>query len=489
MKKILKEELSRILELSHYNKGKTISEQDTKVTGIIDKIFGKKDEPKKADLVSDDVKEFYSNLEKAANEGGLSEQKRGDMTYQKGVESLQIGLILLGYELPNHGVDGLFGPETAKAVSKFKEEHLKGELKESVSVVSSGGNLIGKPNQGTHNASDWQSANAWDVAAPEGTKVYSISSGIVNNVRQGTGGLIKSGNKKIYGDQISIKSQDGKPDVFYTHIETNLNKGDKVNVGDIIGTIMKYGGIPTHVHIGLSYGNLSDYSTLKAANGGDLDSKSEGDTKATPEMINKMIELLKQKNIKSEDIKKHIDTVVTGGGAFLSDLDLSKEYGKKAYAEICQKFIDTRSSNLLGITGEMIKKGAVMAFEKYKKYIPPELAMAQLTSEGGFSKNPNARPIRTKNPFNVGNTDSGKNIYEASVQDGINRYFDLMARNYIGNGKTAADLMTNFVNKKGLRYATAPNYEKSVSTIAKQVSNIGQPIYAAYQSKINSNIA
>jgi hypothetical protein len=49
----------------------------------------------------------------------LSVEEVGSMEYKKSVESLQIGLILLGYELPRFGVDGLFGPETEKAVDKF----------------------------------------------------------------------------------------------------------------------------------------------------------------------------------------------------------------------------------------------------------------------------------------------------------------------------------------------------------------------------------
>ena len=79
---------------------------------------------KKADLVSPDVEDFYKNLETAKMEGGLSKQLKKDLTYQKGVESLQIGLELLGYKLPMYGVDGLFGPETASSVKKFNKENL-----------------------------------------------------------------------------------------------------------------------------------------------------------------------------------------------------------------------------------------------------------------------------------------------------------------------------------------------------------------------------
>jgi len=40
---------------------------------------------------------------------GLTQQS-GGITYQKEVESMQIGLVILGYDLPVHGIDGLFGP-------------------------------------------------------------------------------------------------------------------------------------------------------------------------------------------------------------------------------------------------------------------------------------------------------------------------------------------------------------------------------------------
>ena len=53
----------------------------------------------------------------------LFQQRVGSMEYQTDVESVQIGLMLLGYNLPLHGVDGLFGPETAKAVNQYKKDN------------------------------------------------------------------------------------------------------------------------------------------------------------------------------------------------------------------------------------------------------------------------------------------------------------------------------------------------------------------------------
>ena len=76
------------------------------------------DDEDKADEVTGEVNDFFKSLE-VSKEDGLSVEEIGSMEYKKSVESLQIGLILLGYELPRFGVDGLFGPETEKAVDKF----------------------------------------------------------------------------------------------------------------------------------------------------------------------------------------------------------------------------------------------------------------------------------------------------------------------------------------------------------------------------------
>ncbi len=277
--------------------------------GFLDSLFGKKDE-KKADIVEPDVQKFFDTLQKSSEGDGISQQERGSMTFQKEVETMQIGLILLGYELPRFGVDGLFGPETAAAVNKFTSEKVgedtKTSVTEAVKLVSQGGGLIGKPGHGTHNASDWQSGNAWDVTGPVGAEVYSITNGVVDRVKKASGGLIRSGVKKIYGDQVSVKSNDGKPDIFYTHIDSVVNQGDSVKEGDVIGTIMQINGIPSHVHVGVSSGNLSDLAAgLTNATGGMTGGSSGTLTIAKPEMFKKLIELLKERGVKSSDIQQY----------------------------------------------------------------------------------------------------------------------------------------------------------------------------------------
>jgi len=132
-------------------------------------------------------------------------------------------------------------------------------------------------------------------------------------------------------------------------------------------------------------------------------------------------------------------------GEFLQ-LDLNKPEDFKKYQEIADKFISTRSSNLLGINGTMMANAAKKAYS-----------------------DPNARPIKTKNPFNVGNYDDGTNVFHNSVESGIQAYYDLIAKNYLTGNRTASDLLKNFVNSGGLRYASK-GYESKVSKIAGEVS-------------------
>ena len=324
MKKTLLEEVSRIHTLTYG----TLSEN------LIDKIFGTSssdgakegEDPKKADTVKDDLSNFYETLEKAAGGEGITQQEKGSMSFKNEVESMQIGLKLLGYELPNYGIDGLFGPETAAAVQKFTNEYVTGDsgktINEAVSLVGSSSGIIGRPRQGTHSAPGWANNNAWDVAAPVGTDVRSLTSGTVSAVKKGDGTMKKDGVKKIYGDQIKVQSNGG-PDVFYTHIEGTVNQGDNVKEGDVIGKIMTLPGMPSHVHVALSYGNLADYATgLSNATGGSGSASSGGSSsltmvKASKEMLLKMIELLKAKNITKEDISKLTNAAKVGlrGGA------------------------------------------------------------------------------------------------------------------------------------------------------------------------------
>ena len=149
-----------------------------------------------------------------------------------------------------------------------------------------------------------------------------------------------------------------------------------------------------------------------------------------------------------------------------TNLDLNTVDGFRKYERICQSFINDRNPSA-GITGRMMAECAKQNLSN--GYVPPELALAQLSLEGGLSKDPKARPIRTNNPFNVGNVDSGKNKPFPSKKDGVCAYYNLMSTSYLVGGKNPEDLITNFVNTKGNRYASANEYEIKLKKIIDSI--------------------
>jgi len=306
MKKLLIEQLKRIHRLNYGNK---VLEE-----GFLDNILGKNekkiDDPKKADLVSNDVKDFFSTLEKASSGGGISQQEKGSMTFQKEVESMQIGLVILGYELPKHGIDGLFGPETASAVTKFINDNLKKQEVNEVTLSSP----IGQTSVNSPYGPRWGRKHAGvDLKADSGTQVKSPLDGEVIDAE------IRADD---CGGTIYIKHADGYKTRYCHCKQINVKKGDIIKKGDVIGLS---GGSSKDIGRGRSDGAHLHFEVYKDGKVVDpmehLGSEvgefvggksSEKMISATPEMLNKLIELLKQKGIKSEDIKKHIDQSVSG---------------------------------------------------------------------------------------------------------------------------------------------------------------------------------
>ena len=321
MKKTLIEELERIHSITYANR---INEEE----GFLDKILKrtglKKDDPKKADFVSDDVTEFFKTLQTAVESEGINQQQKGSMKFQKNVESMQIGLILLGYELPKFGVDGLFGPETGMAVDKFIKEKLQSEEKINEETLSS---PVGKtsvnspfgPRGGrTHYGVDLKSSSGSQIKSPLDGEV--VDAAIRADACGGT---------------IAIKHNDGIKTRYCHCKQINVKVGDKVNKGDVIGLS---GGADGDIGKGRSDGAHLHFEVYKDGKIVDpkpyLGSEVEGGggkslntpmTKATPEMLKKLIDLLKERGVSSEDLKKHIDKTINVNTEGLADENFYKK--------------------------------------------------------------------------------------------------------------------------------------------------------------------
>ena len=417
------------------------------------------DDPSKADYVEGDVRKFFNDL-KSINEP-ISQQKLGSMLYQKNVELVQIGLVLLGYELPRHGIDGLFGPETADAVKKYKSDNniLSEEFIPGIDEMvwnkmpwgMNDGNKVDGIQWSGHNTHIHFGFTTPDTAIKVIEKALSL-------------GLRASENPYTTGVDNGVHTVDS----FHGKTFEGDFNGKKLGKGlDVSGDPNKMGELFNWVSTEL--GNGDSVSMEKPTTESNVETVS-------PEMIQSMVTKLELKGVTKEQLDKLVDKVSTGGGDIFTDVDLTTEEGFKQYSKICDLFIRTRQPNLLGITGDMLAEGAKSAFQKYYKYVPPELALAQLAAEGGIGNNDaKSRPIITKNPFNISNTETASKTF-ATVQDGINEYFNLISRRYVGRGKTSNDLIYNFIDKNNQRYATAETYEKVVSSIAKQVNQIAKKV-------------
>lgn len=62
-----------------------------------------------------------------------------------------------------------------------------------------------------------------------------------------------------------------------------------------------------------------------------------------------------------------------------------------------------------------------------------------------------------------------KNYRYPHPDDSIEPYLRLLRESYLVNGKTESDLLINYVNKHGQRYATYPHYEKQMVSIMKRI--------------------
>jgi peptidoglycan hydrolase-like protein with peptidoglycan-binding domain len=300
----LQEELKRIHEITYGNK--TVNEQF--MSKLLNKIgIGKKvDDPKKADLVSDDVNEFYKTIEDSIQSGGFTQQSKGGYEFQKGVESMQIGLILLGYELPKYGVDGLFGPETANAVRRFKNDNLKQNVNETANMLRDTLDDLGYKEKGSELTSGGDVNN----------NITSIVSQILKNYKETNPNVVvtvTAGNDNFH-KKVGYKSSHSTGNA----IDVTISPYNSKNASDFIKILNNTKNQNSGFNFIDEYTNPSKASTgghFHLQYGGKSTSGGGSIETATPEMLSKLLELLKSRNLKSDDLKKYVDPVISITGA------------------------------------------------------------------------------------------------------------------------------------------------------------------------------
>lgn len=110
------------------------------------------------------------------------------------------------------------------------------------------------------------------------------------------------------------------------------------------------------------------------------------------------------------------------------------------------------------ISAEAIASAAI----KYD--IPFEFILAVGQLESRFLTDPKARRgSQTKSLFSVGLYDDGRNIrtYD-NVNSSVDDFAKLIRNNYLGDNKNIDDLLDDFVNLEGNRYASNINYENQI---------------------------
>lgn len=286
----------------------------------------------------------------------------------------------------------------------------------------------------------------YNKMADEMINPYSMQNalGMVNNVVDGFN------NRKAYNDNLDRQRQNYSTDDLYQVTGNNATTKGQYDMNGIfvpnkIGGALSFTGM--NQKYGMAEGGIATDRTSMSF------IPSELSTVASP-FINMEQPVF--------DYAAPPTAAVANSADAKANFSLSADF--EDYAQKAQKYLD-RTAPGTDVRGVDLAGAAQAAYEKHGKLVPVELALAQMTQEGYLANGskPN-KPQRTKNPFNVGNTDSGSVVNHNSVQSGIQAYYDLMATKYLKT-KSPEELLQNFTNGAGSRYATSPKYEKSLRNI------------------------
>lgn len=166
-----------------------------------------------------------------------------------------------------------------------------------------------------------------------------------------------------------------------------------------------------------------------------------------------------------EDFKQEVNTM---GYSDMLNIFEKESYNKifDEYEKNANKYLNRDIFKGTPITGEMLRLSAEKTYNKHKVIVPLELALAQAQMESSMGRTGRSPK---NNPYNVGEYDSHTYLKFGSTQKGIDAYYNLIAKDYLNN-KKLDDLLNNFVNKDGNRYASDSLYEEKVKSQINYIS-------------------
>jgi hypothetical protein len=112
------------------------------------------------------------------------------------------------------------------------------------------------------------------------------------------------------------------------------------------------------------------------------------------------------------------------------------------------------------ITGDILSNSAKNTYDSTGIIIPLELVLAQAHWESNLGR---AGRTPKTNPFNIGEYDNITVMRFNSTHEGVQAYYDLIANRYL-RCKTIDELLNNFTDCDGFRYATSKTYENSIQS-------------------------
>jgi len=113
------------------------------------------------------------------------------------------------------------------------------------------------------------------------------------------------------------------------------------------------------------------------------------------------------------------------------------------------------------LNGDILSLCAINAYDSTGILLPVELALSQAQWESGMGREGKS-PI--KNPYNIGEHDSGTVKWFESTFDGVQAYYYFMCNNYL-RCKSIDELFYNFTDCGGHRYASGEQYEEKVRSL------------------------